>query len=180
MTLVGLGAMLLLMGAATEQWKVRTPAPGLAKHTGHIVVVLRGGDIPSSAEAGAQQLDSRGIKILRRPAGAKQAYLVDEAGIVRRQAAIPSTTAELLNFVSEWKAGRSIFRNRCARCHGEDGMEKGYPLIAQLGGIGERRTRSEIRDKLAPSGTQTHSILVRGDQYSEQDFEALVTFLAGL
>ena len=180
MTIHGLGIMLLLMGAATEQWKLRESAPGLKKPAGHISVVLCGGDIPSAAEAGAQQLDSRGIKILRRPAEVKQAYLVDEAGIVRRQAAIPSTTAELLAFVSDWEAGRSTFRNRCARCHGEDGMEMGYPLIQQLGGIGERWTRSEIRDKLAPSGTAAHPILVRGDHYSTHDFEALVTFLAGL
>lgn len=171
---------MLLLIAAAEEWKVGAPAHGLAAGNGHIVVALRGADIPPTLEDGVRQLQDRGIRIVRQPGGDRHAYLVDEEGVIRRRGDFPSTTAELLAFVNEWEAGRALFRNRCARCHGEDGMDVGYPFIRQLGGIGSRWSRAEIRTKLNPAGSETHPVLIRGDQYSRADFEALVTFLGGL
>ncbi len=115
-----------------------------------------------------------------RELGDGKLYLVDEQGIIRRRAKVPSFSAGLVAFAADWELGRGLFLTRCARCHGDDGMDTGYPFIEQLGGIGRRWSMAEMRAKLNPTGAQTHPILVRGDQFSKREFEGLLIFLAGL
>ncbi len=174
---IGIGVLLLAACACAQEWTLGAPAPSV-EGTGRIVVTLTSEDISPGIKAGVERLGAQGVQVFRRPAKEARAYLVDETGVVRRRGEIPSTAEELVDFVTEWVAGRAIFRNRCARCHGEDGMDTGYPFIRQLGGIGSRWTQDQIRAMLNPAGS--HPVLVRGDQYSTEDFEALIIFLAGL
>ena len=83
-------------------------------------------------------------------------------------------------FVEEWEDGRAFFLNRCARCHGEDGADDTYPYISPLAGIGGRLTLTQIRAKLHPTMVGDNFILIRGEPFTARQFEALVTFIAGL
>ncbi|MCP5117254.1 MAG: cytochrome c [bacterium] len=160
MSAVVVAVFLLLAG----EWAIGTPAP--VKVDGPVVVspVLHNSSVA--------------VVLAKTPGG--KAYIVDAEGIVRRIGPAPATAEDLERFFTEWADGKVIFENRCARCHGSDGMDTGYPYISQLGGIGRRLTILQIRAKLHPTIAGPDHILVRGDPFTAKQFEALLTFLAGL
>lgn len=118
------------------------------------------------------------VVVAETPGG--KAFVVDADGIVRRIGLAPATRRDFESFYTEWADGKAIFENRCARCHGADGMDTGYPYIAQLGGIGSRLTKLQLRSKLHPTYAGPDHILVRGDPFTRKQFESLLVFLAGL
>jgi len=175
------GAAVLAVGvSAAEEWRVGEAAPAQFRSPGSLVVVVESARLPRSLEDAAAELRSRGVQIVVQGREPAKVRLIDEDGALRRQGEIPPTSDELLDFVKSWEDGRVVFRNRCARCHGMDGMETGYPYIKQLGGIGRRWTTPEIRKKLNPAGEGGHMALVRGEQFPSADYDALIAYVAGL
>ena len=164
-----------LLAAGGGEWRVGAPAPGWKGSGGEVSVVL---DAPM--DGAVERLRERGVRVVVRHAAGNRVALVDEAGIVRRIGPAPAGAEELADFVAEWEDGRAVFRNRCARCHGEDGMDTGYPLIRTLGGIGSRYGRDEIKQKIHASHPSADLILILGESFSRKQFTTLLVFLASL
>ncbi len=105
-------------------------------------------------------------------------FLIDKAGWIRRieRNVQPETHAEdLIDLMKKWQTGRAIYSVHCARCHGDDGNETGYPDIKKLGGIGNRLTTpAQIIKATATSG------LVDLDAIGPKNLEALAIYVGGL
>ena len=183
--------------ATGAELKLAAPAPAitvedqsgarrpLSEFRGRKVVLLIAGAVPEGLDEAAGELRRRGTVVLAaapRSDGAegREACLIDEGGIVRRIGPLPSSGDGVIGFVEEWEEGRTFFLNRCARCHGEDGADDSYPYIKPLAGMGRRLTRMQIRAKLHPAVAGPDYIMVRGDAFTARQFEALMTFIAGL
>ena len=105
-------------------------------------------------------------------------FLIDKDGWIRRieRKVRPETHAEdMIDLIRKWKSGRAIYSVYCARCHGDDGNETGYPDIKKLGGIGNRLTTpAQITKATAASG------LVDLDAIGQKNLEALAIYVGGL
>jgi hypothetical protein len=189
--MVGAIVLLALTPAFGAQWKLGAPAPectvedpcgarrALSEFRGRKVVLLDSNGVP----AGTGSIE--GVVVVTtgaHPLGAERgkAYLIDEDGVVRRIEPAPSSHEGVASFIEDWEEGRAFFVNRCARCHGEDGADDSYPYIRTLVGIGSRLTRTQIRARLHPATVGENLVLVRGERFTALQFEALVTFIAGL
>ena len=157
-------ALMVAFLLAAGEWSVGSPAPVKVNGAAVVSPVAYGAAVP--------------VVMVKTPGG--KAFVVDAKGIVRRIGPAPLSREELERFFTEWADGKAIFENRCVRCHGADGMDTGYPYISQLGGIGARLTKLQIRAKLHPTYAGPDHILVRGDPFTRKQFEALIVFLAGL
>lgn len=80
--------------------------------------------------------------------------------------------SDLIEFTKTWDGGRRVYMGLCARCHGEDGNDTGYPGIKKLGGIGNRHNTETILESSVGFVDLTH--------LSRKDRDALATFVAGL
>ncbi len=76
--------------------------------------------------------------------------------------------------VKAWQRGRHIYEAQCARCHGSDGMDTGYPFIKTLDGIGNRHTEEEIIRLTEATGAVDLSSL------NAENRTALAIYVAGL
>lgn len=110
-------------------------------------------------------------------AGPRTGLLVDRERIVRR--VVRGGSAEehaerVVRAVKAWQGGRVIYEAQCARCHGSDGMDTGYPFIKTLGGIGNRHTEEEIIRLTEATGVVDLSSL------NGENRTALAIYVAGL
>jgi len=80
----------------------------------------------------------------------------------------------------EWELGRATYLSRCARCHGEDGSDTTYPEIRPLEGIGRRLTREQIRARLHSKAAGPKLVLIRGETFTAEEVEALISYVAEL
>jgi cytochrome c553 len=76
--------------------------------------------------------------------------------------------------LSEWGAGRSVWMNHCARCHGEDGRSETYVGTKSMAGIGRRLSLTEIARRANSTGS------VNMSQFTRAELDALWKFVAGL
>ncbi len=148
-------------------------------------------DIPEVSAVGVVSLAENAIEQFcgRRPAipllsGADPALaeprislLVDRDRIVRR--VIRGGNAEehskrVVREVRAWQSGRVIYEAQCARCHGSDGMDTGYPFIKSLGGIGNGHSEEEILRLTEATGLVDLNRLTAGER------TALAIYVAGL
>jgi len=175
--------LLCALGAWAGDGKLGAPVTGAVREgisaaSGKMVLVLP--EKPEWLKEAAGELEGDAVVVVVPNAGGGKMLLVDEAGILRRTGPVPPTAAAAAEFVREWELGKDTFRNRCARCHGEDGKDTGYAYIRRLDGIGNRLSREQIREKLHPSVVGPDYITIRGQGFTARELEALVTFLAGL
>jgi len=102
--------------------------------------------------------------------------LIDATGRVRRAERLDSES-DVVRFaarVTQWRAGREVYAQFCAACHGMDGTNTGYPLIKTLDGIGRR-----ISDTAILARTRATSF-TNIDALPEEERDALAIFVAGL
>lgn len=97
--------------------------------------------------------------------------LLDNNGVLRR---VFRTADSIPGEVRAWFAGMGVYRARCARCHGVDGGDTGYPGIRVLRGIGNRHCEDETLDMTQRAGfVDLHSL-------DEKSRRALAIYVAGL
>jgi hypothetical protein len=100
-----------------------------------------------------------------------QRILVDGAGVVRR---VFAGEAPVKHEVELWREGRALWRDVCARCHGFDGRDTGYPGTRSMQGYGNGKTDGQIRRRIETSSTVDVSV------YSERQRSAMAVFVGGL
>lgn len=144
--IVSIGAALGLLALAPPP-RLGEPLPG------------RSGD-PSQAFAALEVVEHDQRKVL-----------VDGAGVVRR---VFAHGAAVDDEVLQYRQGRALWRDVCARCHGEDGQDTRYPGTPSLRGYGNGRETSEIRQKIEQSST------VNISHYKPKERQALAVFVGGL
>jgi mono/diheme cytochrome c family protein len=106
------------------------------------------------------------------PEGAPaSALLLDTRGSLRRVfRAADSIPAD----VRAWFDGMAVYRAQCARCHGDDGADTGYPGIRVLSGIGNRHSEGEILEMTQRAGfVDLHAL-------DDKARRALADYVAGL
>ncbi len=108
------------------------------------------------------------------------AALVDAEGILRGVQRVQPSGRGLSELARSWREGRTHYMVACARCHGDQGDDTGYPFIKSLSGIGNRLTLKEIRDRLRPVVLRQDHIVIRSFAFRENELQALVRFVAGL
>ncbi|MBE7545073.1 MAG: hypothetical protein M9913_05735 [Bryobacteraceae bacterium] len=97
--------------------------------------------------------------------------LVDAAGVVRR---VFAAGAPVRQETQIWLEGRALWRDVCARCHGIDGRDTGYPGTRSMQGYGNGKTDEQILRRIETSSTVDVSV------YSARDRRALAMFVGGL
>jgi peroxiredoxin len=139
------------------------------------------------------QLKSPNLYILSDPGGdvtrrylvtepgrvSQTAFLIDKVGLVRRIGctdALGETRQELVQFVEQWRDGKEMFDLACARCH----TDESYPYIKMLGGIGNRLTKGQIRERISAIELKRDQISVRSRMYTRRQLDALLVYVAGL
>lgn len=106
------------------------------------------------------------------PKGAPaSAVLLDTNGSLRR---VFRTADSIPADVRMWFDGMAVYRTQCARCHGPDGADTGYPGIGVLSGIGNRHSEEEILEITQRAGFVDLHDLDDGAR------RALAVYVAGL
>jgi hypothetical protein len=109
--------------------------------------------------------------------GSRTSLLVDRDRIVRRVirgGSAAEHSQRVVREVKAWQFGHVIYEAQCARCHGSDGMDTGYPFIETLGGIGNRHNEDEIIRLTEATGAVDLSSL------NAENRNALAIYVAGL
>lgn len=101
--------------------------------------------------------------------------IIDAANQCRLVEGIDDLSADaILDFARTWERGKRVYQVYCARCHGDDGSDQGYPAIKTLNGIAERMSVEEIDAATWQAG------FVSPEHLSGEEKFALVKYVAGL
>ncbi|MBK9167834.1 MAG: cytochrome c [Bryobacterales bacterium] len=136
-----------------------------------ISVVLFQPATPEAVKALAGRLEPLGVQVTASSETAPYALLVDKGRFVRR---VFRERQSIPEEVRLWLAGRAMYRSQCARCHGEDGRDEGYPGTKSMAGIGNRYSEDEIERRTGLAGFVDLSSL------TVEQRRALTIFTAGL
>lgn len=105
------------------------------------------------------------------PAKLEQPVLL-EHGVVRRL--LPAKPEAARREIDAWQRGRQVYQPLCARCHGNDGKDAGYPGTKSLAGIGNHADEQRILELTIGTGA------VNLFSLPEESRQALAVFVRGL